>query len=80
MPNIKSAKKRVRVIARKNLRNKMLKSSLKASLRKAFQEGSDAETKLNALNALDRAVSKGILHKNNAARHKSKIAKLLKVS
>lgn len=80
MPNIKSAKKRVKVIARRTLSNKMLKSSLKTSLRKAFKEGSDAETKLNAVSALDKAVSKGILHKNNAARHKSRIAKLLKVS
>lgn len=80
MPNIKSAKKRVEVIARKTLRNKMLKSSLKTSLRKAFQEGSDTETKLSAISALDKAVAKGILHKNNAARHKSRIAKLLKVS
>ena len=80
MPNIKSAKKRVKVIARRTLRNKMLKSSLKTRLRKAFKEGSDAETKLNAVSALDKAVSKGILHKNNAARHKSRIAKLLKVS
>ncbi len=80
MPNIKSAKKRVKVIARKTLRNKMLESSLKTSLRKAFQEGSDIETKLSAIIALDKAVSKGILHKNNAARHKYKIEKLLKVS
>ena len=80
MPNIKSAKKKVKVIARRTLRNKMLKSSLKTSLRKAFKESSDIETKLSAISALDKAVSKGILHKNNAARHKSRIAKLLKVS
>lgn len=80
MPNIKSAKKRVRVTAHKTLRNKMLKSSLKTILRKALKEDSDAKTKLCAISALDKAVSKGILHKNNAARRKSKIAKLLKVS
>lgn len=80
MPNIKSAKKRVKVIARKTLRNKMLKSSLKTSLRKAFKENSDIEAKLSAISALDKAVTKGILHKNNVARHKSKISKLIKAS
>ena len=75
MPNIKSAKKRVKVTAKKTLRNKMLKSSLKTALKKAFKENSDNATKLSAIRALDKAVSKGILHKNNAARKKSVLAK-----
>lgn len=74
MPNIKSAKKRVRVTARRTLRNKMIKSNLKTLLRKAFAEGSDKNTKLLAISAIDKAVSKGILHKNNAARKKSRLS------
>ena len=74
MPNIKSAKKRVRITARRTIRNKMIKSNLKTLLRKAFAEGSDETAKLLAVSALDRAVSKGIIHKNNAARKKSKLS------
>jgi len=74
MPNIKSAKKRVKVTARRTLRNKMLKSRLKTILRKAFEDGSDENSKLLAIKELDRAVSKGILHKNNAARKKSQLS------
>ena len=74
MPNIKSAKKRVKVTARRTLRNKMIKSNLKTLLRKAFAEGSDENAKMLAISALDKAVSKGILHKNNAARKKSKLS------
>lgn len=77
MPNIKSAKKRVKVTARRTLRNKMLKSSLKTILKKAFQKDGNSDVKLSAVRALDKAVSKGILHKNKAARSKSAIAKLL---
>lgn len=74
MPNIKSAKKRVKVTARRTLRNKMIKSNLKTLLRKAFAEGSTQQDKMNAISALDKAVSKGILHKNNAARKKSQLS------
>lgn len=74
MPNIRSAKKRVKVTARRTLRNKMLKSRLKTALRKAFEDRSDINLKLRAIKELDRAVSKGILHKNNAARKKSKLS------
>lgn len=80
MPNIKSAKKRVKVIARRTLRNKILKSSLKTILKKALREDSSNKLKLCAISALDKAVSKGVLHKNNAARNKSKIAKLLSIA
>ena len=74
MPNIKSAKKRVKVTARRTLRNKMLKSRLKTILRKAFEDGSDKNSKLLAIKELDKAVSKGILHKNNVARKKSQLS------
>lgn len=76
MPNIKSAKKRVKVIEAKTLRNKVIKSSLKTSIKKAktaIAAGSDDSQALlkAAVQDIDRAVSKGILHKNTAARRKS---------
>ena len=79
MPNIKSAKKRVKVIATKTLQNQMLKTQLKTAVKKfeaALSEGKEAAT--NAYTALvkatDQAVAKGILHKNTAARRKSQYA------
>lgn len=76
MPNIKSAKKRVKVTEAKTLRNKVFKSALRTSIKKAntaIAAGSeDSQTLLKAaVQDIDRAVSKGILHKNTAARKKS---------
>lgn len=82
MPNIKSAKKRVKVIASKTMRNKMVKSELKTILKKADvattakAEDSDASVKA-AIKAVDKAASKGLMHKNCAARKKSQLAKKL---
>ena len=78
MPNIKSAKKRVRITAKKTLRNKILKSNLKTALKKAFAEESSIESKKKAIELVDKAVTKGIIHKNNAARKKSAIARTMK--
>lgn len=79
MPNIKSAAKRVEVIRKKTLRNVMLKSALRTSIRR-FDEAvsggniEEAKTKLHrALIAIDKAVTKGIIHKNTAARKKSRL-------
>lgn len=83
MPNIKSAKKRVRVTKAKTLHNKMLKSSLKTEIKKfnAALAGGDKELASKAyvevVKKVDKAVSKGILHKNNAARKKSQFTLLL---
>ena len=77
MPNIKSAKKRVRSDLRKTLRNRINKSKLRTSMKKALIENSSKDDILNAISALDRAVTKGLIHKNNAARHKSALAKKL---
>ncbi len=83
MPNIKSAKKRVKVTKTKTLQNKMFKSAMKTSVKKyktAIAEGDKAlaeKTYIDAVGMIDRAVSKGILHKNNAARKKSQYTKLL---
>lgn len=76
MPNIKSAKKRVKVNAAKTLRNKALKSNLKTVLKKAdaaiAENSADKEAAVKmAIKRLDQAAAKGLLHKNNAARKKS---------
>ncbi|MBR1862670.1 MAG: 30S ribosomal protein S20 [Ruminococcus sp.] len=82
MPNIKSAKKRVKVIEKKTLRNKMIKSDLKTALKKAdaavAANSADKEQAVRAaIKKVDMAATKGILHKNNAARKKSQLAKKL---
>ncbi|MBQ8965708.1 30S ribosomal protein S20 [Ruminococcus sp.] len=82
MPNIKSAKKRVKVIEKKTLRNKAIKSDLKTALKKAdaavANNAADKEQVVRAaIKKVDMACTKGILHKNNAARKKSQLAKKL---
>ncbi len=86
MPNIKSAKKRVKVIATKTLQNKMFKSQLRTVVKKynAAVESGDktaaTEAYKLAVKKVDQAVAKGILHKNNAAHKKSALAKKLNAS
>ena len=82
MPNIKSAKKRVKVNTAKALRNKAVKSDLKTALKKAAaavaDNTADKEAVVKtAIRKVDMACSKGIIHKNNAARKKSALAKSL---
>lgn len=79
MANIKSAKKRVRIIEAKTLQNKMTKTALKTAIKKASNaegEGKAAAVTL-AIKKVDQACAKGIIHKNKAARKKSQLAKLL---
>ena len=82
MPNIKSAKKRVKVIATKTAQNKALKSALKTYIKKAYiavdtNADDKAEAVRLAVKKIDKAVAKGLLHKNTAARAKSSLAKRL---
>ena len=82
MPNIKSAKKRVKVIATKTLGNKMNKSQLKTAVRKfeeSLKQGKAAASDAykTVVKKTDQAVAKGILHKNTAARRKSQYANML---
>lgn len=82
MPNIMSAKKRVRLTKRQTLRNKMIKSNLKTVLKNAqtaLEKGAENSTEAVklAVKKLDQAVSKGIIHKNKAARKKSQLTKKL---
>ena len=80
MPNIKSAKKRVKVIEAKTAQRKAAKSALKTELKKANvaietgAENKDEAVRL-AVKKIDQSVAKGILHKNTAARKKSALAK-----
>ena len=83
MPNIKSAKKRVLVSQKKALQNKMLKSSLKTSLKKYEAAVNSGDTALaqslyaETVKKIDQAVAHGIIHKNNAARKKSRFTLML---
>ena len=83
MANIKSQIKRNRQNEKARMRNKAVKSSLKTAIRK-FNEAvstGDAETATallrDATRKLDKAASKGVIHKNQAANRKSAIAKRL---
>ncbi len=79
MPNIKSAKKRVELTKVYASRNQAAKTQLKTSLKKfeaALGEGGDAPAAYqSAVSSIDIAVKKGIIHKNCAARKKSRLAK-----
>ncbi|HIR57854.1 MAG TPA: 30S ribosomal protein S20 [Candidatus Gallacutalibacter pullicola] len=82
MPNIKSAKKRVKVTAVKNLRNKSINSELKTEIKKAnlaVESGAEnkAEAVRLAVKKIDQAAAKGILPKNTAARRKSALVRKL---
>ena len=83
MPNIKSAKKRVKVIEAKTLQNKMFRTQLKTDIKKyqtAVATGDKTQANAaytSAVKKIDQAASRGILHKNTAARKKSQITKAL---
>ena len=79
MANIASAIKRVRSSERRRIRNRIVRSSMRSYVKKAragISSGTaDEATTKQALISLDRAVAKGIIHKNNAARRKSRLMK-----
>jgi small subunit ribosomal protein S20 len=75
VPNIASAKKNMRKSRAATVRNRAQRSALRTALKKAQAADATAEQKLTATRLLDRAARKGLIHKNNAARHKSQIAK-----
>ena len=83
MPNIKSAKKRVKVIEKKTLRNNMSKSAYKTAVKKfeqAIEAGNIEEAKTlfsEATKKIDQACTKGVIVKNTAARKKSSLSKKL---
>lgn len=84
MANIKSAKKRVLIAEANRVRNVAFKTSIKTAVKKALAlaTGEDKEALNTAVSKVyqlcDKAVSKGILHKNTAARKKSRLVLAIK--
>ncbi len=83
MPITKSAKKEMRVAAKRQTRNKSIRSLCKTNITKAekliFSGELEAakEAVVTAIGSLDKAAEKGIIHQNNAARRKSRLMKKL---
>ena len=81
MANIKSAKKRIKVTKTKTERNKVQKSKIKMFVKRINQlvkDGNKAEANkilVEATKAIDMAASKGVFHKNNAARKVGRLTK-----
>lgn len=79
MPIIASAKKRVRTTRKATVRNSKTKRSLRSAL-KVFAKSPSAKSISNVQSQLDRASKKGVVHRNKAARLKSKAAKKAKAA
>jgi len=83
LANTRSAKKRIRQTERRRLRNRPILARVRSYLKRAqtVDPASDPDaarrTVLAAIQELDRAAAKGILHKNNAARRKSRLLRRL---
>ena len=81
MPRIRSAKKRLRQSVQANIRNRQQRATLRTALKKvrAATTAKDAQAAFcDAEVLLDRAARTGIIHTNNAARHKSRLQKAIK--
>ena len=84
LPNIKSAKKRVRQAENNRQRNKHQMSTMRTSVKNVVKaiEAGDKELAQSAyakaVSVLDATVSKGMIHKNKAARHKSRLNKAIR--
>ena len=83
MANSKGAKKRVKITAKRTLRNKIIRSRTKTATRRVMEAVSAgnavaAQNALkNAMKTIDKAASKGVYHKNNASRKKATLSKLV---
>lgn len=81
MANIKSQIKRMRQNEKRRLRNRMIRGQARAALKRALEaiESGQITDELirQAVSALDKAAEKGVLHKNNVARRKSRLMKRL---
>jgi small subunit ribosomal protein S20 len=80
VPRIKSAKKALRQSHTHNARNRAQRSALRTAVKRVREaEGAAAaEAYAQAVQLLDRAARKGLIHRNNAARHKSRLAAVVK--
>ena len=82
MANIKSAKKRILVTSKRQARNRHIKSSTKTAIKKLTAAVGAGQTEdmqallSQAVSAIDTACSKGVYHKNTAARKKSRLTKM----
>jgi small subunit ribosomal protein S20 len=84
LANTRSALKRIRSSEKKRQRNRIFRSSARTYVKKArhliTQQGRTEESEAavrQAISALDKAAQKGVIHKNNAARRKSRLMKML---
>lgn len=83
MANLRSAKKRIRQNRTRRLRNRMVRTRVRSTVRLARQPASadapsQGSTALEAIRQLDKAASKGVIHRNNAARRKSRLLRGLR--
>jgi small subunit ribosomal protein S20 len=76
VPNIASAKKNMRKTRAATVRNRAQRSALRTALKKAKSPTATAEERRQAISLVDRAARKNLVHRNLAARQKSKLAKL----
>ena len=79
MANTKSAMKRIRQNERRRLRNRAMRSKIRGSVKtaRAAEGAARPAAILEAIRVLDKAVSKGVIHRNTAARKKSVLARRL---
>ncbi len=75
VPNTQSAKKNLRKTRAATVRNRAQRSALRSAVKKARGEAATPEERLRAVQLLDRAARKGLIHRNNAARSKSRLMK-----
>ncbi len=74
MANIKSQKKRIKTNAKAHDRNKAVRSEMKQRTKTAQSTGDEADVRA-AIKRIDSAAQKGVIHKNTAARKKSRLMK-----
>lgn len=79
MANTKSARKRIRQNEKRRLRNRTIRSQIRGAVKTARAAEGDAlrASVAEAIRALDKAVTKGVVHRNTAARKKSALARRL---
>lgn len=85
MANKSAALEEIRKTARRRVRNRLIRGTTRTEVKKANQAlagstGDSEQAVREAMQALDKAAQKGILHKNNAARRKSRLMKKLKAA
>jgi small subunit ribosomal protein S20 len=74
VPNIESGKKNMRKTRTATVRNRAQRAALRTALKKAKAPTASPSERLQAVKLLDRAARKGLIHRNTAARHKSRLA------